>query len=50
MKIQLEVVIESTERCSPRSQSSEFVDALGRHDRAKLEAVIERSWRYTWWP
>jgi len=33
-----------------RSKSSEFGDALGGHDHANLEVVIERVWKCTWRP
>jgi len=44
----LEDEIESTQRCTWRPGWSELRDALGGCDRANLEAVIERVWRYTW--
>jgi hypothetical protein len=30
--------------------SSEFGDALGGSERVNLEAIIKRTWRYTWRP
>ena len=35
-------------RCTWRRRLSELGDALGGHDRANLQAVIERVSRYTW--
>ena len=46
----LETEIEWTQRCTWRPGSREFKDALGGHDRANMQAVIERVWRYTWMP
>jgi len=43
----LEDVIKPVWRCTRRPYSSEFGDALGGDDYAKLEAVIGRVWRCT---
>jgi hypothetical protein len=47
VEIHLKTVIERVRRCTWRPRSSEFGDALGGHDRASLEAVIERVWTST---
>jgi len=45
VEIHLRAVIEWTWRCTPKSWSTEWVDALGGHDHANLDVVIERVWR-----
>jgi len=49
-EMHLETEIESTQRCTWRPESSELGDALGGHDCANWQAVVERVWRYTWRP
>ena len=46
-EIHFEAVNERFLRCTWRRESSEFGDILGGHDRANMEAVIERVWRLT---
>jgi len=48
--VNLEAVVERVWRYTWRLRLSEFGDALGGPDRAKLEAAIERVWIYTWRP
>jgi len=46
-EIRLKMTMKCSQRYTPRLWSSKFGDALGGHERANLEAVIERVWRYT---
>jgi hypothetical protein len=48
LEIYLQAEIGQTERCTWRSDSGKFGDALEGDGRANLEAVIERFWTCTW--
>jgi len=47
VKMHLEAMIEQDWKCTWKTWSSEFGDALGGNDRVNVKAIIETIWRYT---